>query len=137
VTLSNLVGPTQPLSAPLEKGPGVDGALSSAQNGDVMAARKRGHGPDLTTRILVQIRDEMRGIRDEVRGTNERLDQTNERVAALERRQTESEMRIATALVDVGGTLREVRDLLRDDMSLRPRIEDHESRLAALESARE
>jgi len=33
----------------------------------------------------------------------------------------------------VGGTVREVRDLLREDRRLRDRVDDHERRLSAVE----
>jgi hypothetical protein len=81
---------------------------------------------DLTIEIL-------KDIREEGRKTNTRLDTTNERLERLERRQTESEIRLATELVGVAGAVREVRDLLRDDLSVRARVEDHERRLSAVE----
>ena len=103
---------------------------------------------DLTIEIL-------KGIREETHKTNERLDKTNDRLDELrvdlrsglddlrtdlvdriervERRQTETEMRLASELVAVGGAVREVRDLLREDRALRDRVDDHERRLAAVE----
>jgi hypothetical protein len=103
---------------------------------------------DLTIEIL-------KGIRDEVTKTNERLvelrtelvnevHETNgrlvelrsdlvDRVERVERRQTETELRLATELVAVGGAVREVRDLLREDRALRERVNDHERRLSAIE----
>jgi uncharacterized protein YPO0396 len=92
---------------------------------------------DLTIEIL-------KGIRDEAHKTNERLDTTNDRLDELrtdlvdriervERRQTETEVRLATELVAVGGAVREVRDLLREDRALRDRVDDHERRLSAVE----
>jgi hypothetical protein len=107
---------------------------------------------DLTIEILKGIRDEVReanvridGVRDEVRETNARVDRlrdeltgelrsTNTRLDRLEHRQVESEVRIATELVGVAGAVREVRDLLRDDLAVRHRIDDHERRIAALET---
>jgi hypothetical protein len=85
---------------------------------------------DLTIEIL-------KGIRDEVHQTNERLDGLRtdlvDRVERVERRQTETEMRLASELVAVGGAVREVRDLLREDRALRERVDDHERRLSAVE----
>jgi len=103
---------------------------------------------DLTIEIL-------EGIREETHTTNERLDKTNDRLDELrvdlrsglddlridlvdriervERRQTETEVRLASELVAVGGAVREVRDLLREDRALRDRVDDHERRLAAVE----
>jgi uncharacterized coiled-coil DUF342 family protein len=98
------------------------------------------------------LRDEVRetnarvdGLRDEMRETNARVDRlrdeltgdlrsTNAHLARLEHRQVESEVRLATELVAVAGAVREVRDLLRDDLAVRHRIDDHERRLVALES---
>jgi hypothetical protein len=93
---------------------------------------------DLTVEIL-------KGIRDGVQSTNERLDglrdevhalraDTNERLGRIERRQTETEGRPSTELVAVVGAVREVRDLLREDHALRDRVDDHERRIAAVES---
>lgn len=81
---------------------------------------------DLTTEILVQ-------IRDAIGGTNSRIDDLSTRVERLERRQVESEIRISTELVGVAGAVREVRDLLKDDLALRRRVDDHEARIRALE----
>lgn len=117
---------------------------------------------DLTTELLEQIRDGIRGTnerideaRTELSGrieqtneridqtrielssrieqTNERLDGTNHRLDRLEHRQVESETRLATELVAVAGAVNEVRDLLRDHLALAPRVEDHEHRLRKLE----
>jgi uncharacterized protein Yka (UPF0111/DUF47 family) len=83
------------------------------------------------TDITIEI---LRGIRQGVEDTNARIDETNKRVDAfrselkdeisqLSRRVVESEVRTATAITDLHGTLREVRDMLREDLSLRPRLE--------------
>jgi hypothetical protein len=75
--------------------------------------------PTLTLGVL-------REIRDETRKTNERLDR-------LERRQTETEVRLATELLAVSSAVREVRDLLRTNLDVHVKVEDHEARIAALE----
>jgi hypothetical protein len=93
---------------------------------------------DLTVEIL-------KGIRDGVHSTNERLDglhdevhalraDTNERLGRVERRLAETEVRLSTELVAVVGAVRETRDLLREDHALRGRVDDHERRIAAMES---
>jgi hypothetical protein len=95
---------------------------------------------DLTIEIL-------RGIRDEVRETNARVDRlrdeltgelrtTNARLERVEQRQVEGEMRLATELVAVAGAVREVRDVVREDLAVRQRVDDHERRIAALEARR-
>jgi len=81
---------------------------------------------DLTIEIL-------RGIRDGVHQTNDRLDDLVDRVERVEGRQTQTEVRLASELVAVGGAVREVRDLLREDHALRDRVDDHERRLTAIE----
>jgi chromosome segregation ATPase len=106
---------------------------------------------DLTIEILKGIREDTREMRDGLRQTNEALKQTNVelrktheevrqtnvRLDALRgdmgRRMTELEVRVATELVGVAGAVREVRDMLRDDLRLRDRVEDHERRIAAME----
>jgi chromosome segregation ATPase len=100
---------------------------------------------DLTVEILKGIRDEVRSTNDRLDGTNQRLDRlsdevhtlrtdSNERFGRLERRQTETEVRLSTELVAVVGAVHEVRDLLREDHALRARVDDHERRIAAVET---
>ena len=80
---------------------------------------------NLSTRILKE-------IRDEVRRTNERLDTTNERLDAVAERITESELRTATALTDLATTVRDLTALLRTQSDLRPRVERCERDIAEL-----
>ena len=89
----------------------------------------------------------LREIRDELKGTNQRLDRVEARVAgveervggvegsigSLERRHAETEVRLATELVAVARAVTEVRDLLRDRLDDRDRVDDHEQRLRAIE----
>lgn len=91
-----------------------------------MAARKKNGSGDLTTQILVQIRDEMRNMRGA-------FDTTNERLERLERRHTEDITRLATEVIAVAKAVVEVRDLLRDQRADRTRLEDHEGRITRLE----
>lgn len=88
---------------------------------------------DLTTRILIEIRDEARRTNERLDQTNERLDQTVERLDRLEQRQTEGEIRISTAITDVVGAIHEVRDAVIVDRKLAQRLDDHERRITTLE----
>ena len=85
---------------------------------------------DLTIEILEGIREDTHALRDglqqtdeELRKTREEVRQSNLRVDGLRddmgRRTTELEARVATELVSVVGAVREVRDMLRDDLRLR------------------
>jgi len=95
---------------------------------------------DITVQILRDIRDEMRGMHDGIRATNERLDAhikaTNEGFADVNRRLAESEIRTSTAITGLAGTLNDVRDLLRDRLDLRDRVERCERDIAELRSRR-
>ena len=100
---------------------------------------------DITVEILRDIRAEMRGMRDEVRATNVRLDATNEPLdahiratnegfAEVNRKLVESEIRTSTAITALDGTLTDVRDLLRDRLDLRDRVERFEQDIASSRS---
>jgi hypothetical protein len=89
---------------------------------------------DVTVHVLREIRDEIKEVRDAVHGvsgrvdqTNARLDETNARLDRtrdeLSRRIVESEIRTSTALVEVAGSIREVKDLLSDQLAVRDRVE--------------
>jgi methyl-accepting chemotaxis protein len=99
---------------------------------------------DLTTEILIQIRDEMKGMREELKGTREelsaridqtntRLDQTNVRLERTEKRQAASEIRLATEIVNVVQAVNQLKDLLVADRDLRHKVEEHDRRIAVLE----
>lgn len=93
----------------------------------------------------------LREIREEIRGTNERLDRTNERLdRTSDRMEAHAErldgridrladtmhqghVRLATEVVAMAQAVGEVRDLLRDRLDDRGRIDDHERRLRHLE----
>jgi len=98
---------------------------------------------DLTIEILKGIRDEIRQTNQRLDQTNEHLDQTNEhldqtnerldqRFDLLSRRLVESETRTATALVDLAGAVREVKQLLSDRLDLRDRVDRCESEISRL-----
>src|SRR5687768_573240 len=93
---------------------------------------------DLTTEILVEIRDELRTTRrdvnERIEQTNIRLDHTIERLDRVERRQTESEVRISTEIVAVVGAINQLRDAVLEDRELRNSVMDHERRITALEA---
>jgi chromosome segregation ATPase len=102
---------------------------------------------DLTTQILVEIRDELRSLNGRVDQTNGRIDQTNDRLDQtndrldqtihrldrLERRQVEAEVRISTEIVAVHGAIRELTDVMRVGNAIGQRVDDHERRLTSLE----
>jgi len=77
---------------------------------------------DLTTRILIEIRADQQELREELRETKHELRAVEQRLDAridhlsddLGRRILESEVRTATAIDELGGTLREVHTLLKD-----------------------
>ncbi|MBI2897335.1 MAG: hypothetical protein HYY06_27505 [Deltaproteobacteria bacterium] len=98
---------------------------------------------EMMVAILREIRDEIRNTRGDlskrIDETNARLEQTNARLeqtnARLEdvrdelgRRIVESEMRTASAITDLAGAVHSVRDLLRDRLDLRDRVDrcEHE-----------
>ena len=80
---------------------------------------------DLTIEILRGIREDTREIRDGLRKTNENLDGLRSDVDAMRnefiRRNTEMELRVATEVLSLAGAVREVRDVLRQDLRLRDR----------------
>lgn len=96
---------------------------------------------DLTIKVLEEIRDSVQEISARVDQTNARLDQTNARLdqtnARLEDTRTEmhagfkhlteriveTQIRTATAISALGGTMEEVKTLLRDRLDLRDRVE--------------
>ena len=106
-----------------------------------MASRKRNGAPrDLSTKILIQIRDEIQKTNsrlsttnERIDSTNDRLDTTNERLSRLERRQTEDAVRLSTELIGVAKAVGQVRDLLRDQRIDRDKMKDHERRISVLE----
>ena len=96
---------------------------------------------DLTTEILIQIRDEIKGTREELKAElkatreqlSSRIDETNSRVERVERAQTASEVRLATELVQVVSALNQLKDLIVADRDLRQKVDEHDRRIAVLE----
>ena len=92
---------------------------------------------DLTTEILIEIRDELKSTREELKTTREqlssRIDQTNLRLEQVERRQTQTEVRLATELIGVATAVNQLKDLLIADRDLRQKVEEHDRRIAVLE----
>ena len=74
---------------------------------------------DLNTQILIEIRDQLRAHA----GRLDRLETSNR----------EMQLRIATEVVEVAKSVRELRDAVLEDRDLRAKVEDHESRLRRLE----
>jgi len=100
---------------------------------------------DLTTKVLIEIRDEIRSTRQELReeiratntridATNSRLDTTNTKLDFLARRQTEVELRVATELVGVRDAVGQLVEMHRADRELRHDVENLKERVANLES---
>lgn len=101
---------------------------------------------DMSVEILKSIRDELRGglaglgnwidgLGTRIDETNVRLGETNERLDRLERRQTATEVRLATELTEVAKLIASLRDAILEDRVLRAKVDDHESRIRALETA--
>jgi len=96
---------------------------------------------DLTTEILIQIRDELKDTREQLRAElkstreelSSRIDQTNSRLERVERRQGETEVRLATELISVATAVNQLKDLLIADRDLRQRVDEHDRRIAVLE----
>lgn len=92
---------------------------------------------EVTLRVLMDIRDGIRGTNERIDGTNTRMDDLAGRmdkvelaVAKLElgidelrRAHVASEVRTATAIHELADTLRSVHTLLKDRLDLRDRVE--------------
>jgi hypothetical protein len=89
---------------------------------------------DLATQVLIEIRDEIRSTKHEL---SSRLDQSNTRLDRLERRQVQGELRLVTDIATLTGVMRDLRDKLIEDHSLRDVVLDHEQRLVSLEVSRD
>lgn len=85
---------------------------------------------DLTTKVLIQIRDEIKATRDDL---STRLDATNSRLEIVARRQVESDVRVGSEIVGVRDAVERVVDLLRADRTLRHDMDDLKERVANLE----
>lgn len=101
----------------------------------------------LTVEILKQIRADlaetnrtfaarMTQIEERQAVSDERQLTADARIEATQQRLVEAEIRLATELVVVSKTMGEVKDLLRDRLDQRDRVDDHERRLDALERKR-
>jgi len=71
---------------------------------------------DLTVKVLVEIRDEIRQTNRRLDGVDMRLDQQGQRIV-------ESEIRTATAITELHGTMRDIHGLLVEQLDLRGRVE--------------
>ena len=81
---------------------------------------------DRTLKVLNEIRTQQAA-------TNVRVDGLTARVDALEEVTREGFLRVSTELVELHGTLRDVRDVLVDRREDCLRLDDHERRLHELE----
>lgn len=87
---------------------------------------------DLTIHVLREIRDKIDGTNQRLDRTNERLERVEMRVDNLTTRMIENDARVATELVEVAGTNRQILGLLRDRFDLRDRVERCEHDIAEL-----
>ena len=90
---------------------------------------------DLTVRILIEIRDEIRATNARIDGTNERVDALGKTLGArIDQLRTELRTEIASVREDLSdritsqmtaliGSTRDVHDMLRDRFDLRDRVE--------------
>ena len=89
---------------------------------------------DLTIRVLIEIRDEIRSTNQRVDRTNDRVDhlsggledlgrQLSGRIDNLGSRMVEAELRTSTAITELHGTIHDVHSLLVDRLDLRHRVE--------------
>ena len=88
---------------------------------------------DLTNEILKNIHAELGGLREDVGGLRGDLREMGARVERIERRQVEADIRLSTEIVAVVGVMQDVRDLLREDLRMKPTLADHERRITELE----
>ena len=95
---------------------------------------------DMTVHVLIEIRDELRKTNKRVDHLTERVDQNFEalstRIDATSARVVESEMRVATAIVDLAGTVNDIKTLLVERLDLRDRVERCERDIDELKRAR-
>ena len=87
---------------------------------------------DITLKVLIEIRDELRSHSNRIDQTNARLDVTNVRLEQVGQRIVESELRTATAITELAGTVQGVRGLLEKRLDLRDRVEQCEREIAEL-----
>ncbi len=96
--------------------------------------------PSLSTKILIEIRDEIKASNQRIDATNQRLDATNQRLDVtidrldlVARRQTESEVRLATELVAVTDAVNRLTQAFRSDKALEGDVADLKRRVGKLE----
>ena len=89
---------------------------------------------DLTIRVLIEIRDEIRSTNQRVDRTSDRIDHLSGRIDGLGThlsgriddlgaRMVEAELRTSTAITELHGTIHDVHSLLVDRLDLRDRVE--------------
>ena len=102
---------------------------------------------DITTQILVDIHDEIRGTNKRLDETNKRLDDTKtelsnridelgnhlgSRIDETNQRIVHSEIRLATAVTELAGSVNDVKTMLRGQLDLRDRVAKCEADIAEL-----
>jgi hypothetical protein len=95
---------------------------------------------DMTVHVLIEIRDEIRKTNKRVDVLTARVDHLSEKVDSNFEVQnahiTESEIRVATAIVDLAGTVNDIKTILVDRLDLRDRVERCERDIDELKRAR-
>ena len=88
---------------------------------------------DLVLEVLKQIRDEAKKTNLRLDRLEGRLEDTVEGIGRLEQRQANTEIRLATEIVALAGTVKDLRDTIVEDRELRKAVGEHERRISALE----
>ena len=88
---------------------------------------------DRTLKVLNEIRTQQSATNARLDALATRVDGNTARLDALEQVTREGFLRVSTELVELHGTLRDVRDVLVDRREDRLRLDDHERRLHELE----
>lgn len=78
---------------------------------------------DITVKILTEIRDSVRETNVRLDNQSRQLDEHSHRLDAVGDRIVEVEIRTATSIAALDGTLMEVKNLLRDRLDLRDRVD--------------
>jgi hypothetical protein len=95
---------------------------------------------DITVQILREIRDGIdksnKRLDEHILATKLGFDRVDRKFEDMGRRIVESEIRTATAITGLASTMNDVRDLLRDRLDLRDRVERCEHDIAELKNQR-
>lgn len=91
---------------------------------------------DVTVKILGEIRDEIKKTNERVDRLTDHVDagfdRLDKRIDGVDGRITQVEMRLGTAVLGLAGKLDDVRELLRDRLGLKDRLEKCEDDIVRL-----